>query len=316
MLNEYLIKLFGNDAIETFEISVKLPIYLSSTYKYKGVSIYGYKYVFILPINKVNLKSYKVQVKNIIEIFSLPAVLCVDELDFYQRNNLINSRLDFVEIGKQLFIPSIGMVLYDMKKKMEHVIVEKFTPQVQLCALFFVYSDIKEYKVSEIASVIKLNAMAISRGMSVLIELGVLSVRSEIRTNYYCLKVNKKDFLKIIMPYLISPVSDKKVLEIINTNNWIQAGYTALSEYTTIVDDLPNTIAVSKEEYKLLEEIDNKTCRGIPYEINVEIWKYNPKIFSKNNFVDKLSLYLSFSKENDERTEEALNELIEELTND
>ena len=49
--------------------------------------------------------------------------------------------------------------------------------------------------------------------------------------------------------------------------------------------------------------------------VHVEVWKYDPLIFMKDNCVDKLSLYLSFGNNNDERTEEALEALMEEIIN-
>ena len=50
--------------------------------------------------------------------------------------------------------------------------------------------------------------------------------------------------------------------------------------------------------------------------VKIEIWKYDPCIFMVDGCVDKLSLVLSFAKDNDERTEEALKEIIREIGKD
>ena len=49
--------------------------------------------------------------------------------------------------------------------------------------------------------------------------------------------------------------------------------------------------------------------------VKIEVWKYNPMIFMTDNCVDRLSLYLSFANDNDERTEESLEELMKEINN-
>jgi hypothetical protein len=47
--------------------------------------------------------------------------------------------------------------------------------------------------------------------------------------------------------------------------------------------------------------------------ITVEAWSYDPLILAGENFVDRLSLYLSVRETPDERIEAALNELLETL---
>jgi len=47
--------------------------------------------------------------------------------------------------------------------------------------------------------------------------------------------------------------------------------------------------------------------------ITVEVWSYDPLILAGDDFVDRLSLYLSLRETSDERIEAALNELLETL---
>ena len=46
-------------------------------------------------------------------------------------------------------------------------------------------------------------------------------------------------------------------------------------------------------------------------QVKLEVWKYNPKMFSRDNTADTLSVALSFVGNYDERVEEAVEELIE-----
>jgi len=207
MLLEYLKKIFGEPAVKECNLNLRwLPLYLSNTYRFYGISIYNKSYAFALPQSTLNLKSYKVQEKKAEDILSVPVVLCADKLMFQQRENLINSGVEFVEPGKQIYMPSLGVVLNDKRNSADTKPIEKFTPQIQLCALFFLYKKEKEYTAKEISETTGLNVMAVSRGVSALTELELLLVRKAARTNYYTIKASKNKFLESIKDYLISPV--------------------------------------------------------------------------------------------------------------
>ena len=320
MLKKYLVGLFGENLVKEVKVEQRqLPLYLGNSYKFRVYSIYNQKYLFVFPENGLNLKSYKVQRRKIEEFFSLPVVLAVEELNFSQRENLLQNGIEFVEIGRQLFMPRLGLVLDDKEKKLSGKVIEKFSPQIQLCALFFLYKPQREFTANEVSEATGLNTMAISRGVSILVEWGLIAVKRDGRTIYYELNVNKKVYVDSIKDYLISPVYKKVVAERSKMmSGEVMAGYTALECFSSIVDNPIKTFAISKSIYKLIEAeckedveyiLDNKEY------VHVEIWKYDPLIFMKDNCVDKLSLYLSFGNNNDERTEEALEELMEEIIN-
>lgn len=320
MLKKYLVGLLGENLVKEVKVEQRqLPLYLGNSYKFRVYSIYNQRYLFVFPENGLNLKSYKVQRRKIEEVFSLPVVLAVEELNFSQRENLLQNGIEFVEIGRQLFMPRFGLVLDDKEKKLSGKVIEKFSPQIQLCALFFLYKPQREFTANEVSEATGLNTMAISRGVSILVEWGLIAVRRDGRTIYYQLNVNKKAYVDSIKDYLISPVYRKVVAQRSKLMSGdVMAGYTALEQFSSIVDNPIRTYAISKSIYKLIEAeckedveyiLDNKEY------VYVEVWKYDPLIFMKDNCVDKLSLYLSFGNNNDERTEDALEELMEEIIN-
>ena len=45
----------------------------------------------------------------------------------------------------------------------------------------------------------------------------------------------------------------------------------------------------------------------------VEIWRYNPSVLSLKDSVDELSLYLTLKNDKDERVEEAVEKLLENV---
>ena len=48
-------------------------------------------------------------------------------------------------------------------------------------------------------------------------------------------------------------------------------------------------------------------------QCKIEIWRYNPDVLTLNNCVDELSLYLSLMSDEDERVEEALEILLDNV---
>ncbi len=318
-LKDYLESLLGksNVAIEKNR-EIVLPLYLIC-YKYKVISLYGIRYVFVAPKESLNVKAYKTQKHKIEALFHCTAVLVLDKPKSLQRQNLIQNNIMFVEVGKQLFMPAIGLVLLHIRDRVP-LQVDKFTPQMQLCALFFLYHRDGKYTVKQIAEKTKLNNMAITRGMSALEELKLVTSTSNGRTKYYRLCENKRYYLEKIEQHAISPVRKSVwVNRIKKPHDVLRAGYSALSDYSMLADNEYETYAISKKEYKRIEQsvqIEFEDLLDEQDYIKLEVWKYDPALFANNDTVDKFSLYMSFEQEQDERTEEILKKMMGDVMND
>lgn len=318
VLIEYLENLIGkHNVVVENNCDIVLPLYLNC-YEYEIISLYGTRFVFVEAKDGVNVRSYKLQKGKIEKYWDCQSVLVLENIKANQRQNLIENSIMFVEIGKQLFMPMIGIVLNNTRDKVS-LCVDKFTPQIQLCALFFLYHDLGKHTVKQIAEKTKLNNMAITRGMSALEGLKFVSSTSVGRIKYYELSISKAEYLHNIEPYAISPVCRViHTIESKKTKSALRSGYSALSDYSMIVDNEYETVAISKEEYRRIENtldirhedsLDEQDC------IKLEVWKYDPILFAENGIVDKLSLYMSFEQGQDERTEEILNEIKRSIIN-
>lgn len=318
VLVEYLVSLIGERNVEIENFSgVVFPLYLNC-YEYKVISLYKTRFVFVRAKDNVNIRSYKLQKNKVERVFQCEAVLVMDSPKAAQRRNLIENSIMFVEIGRQLFMPKLGIVLDNAREKMP-VYVDKFTPQMQLCALFFLYSDIDKYTVKQIAQKTRLNNMAIGRGVGALEAINLISSTSVGRTKYYELCVDKEEYIQKINQYAISPVSvSMHTLRSKKPKNVFRSGHSALSDYSMLADNEYETFAISKEEYRRIENSMDLKYEDLLDEqdyIKLEIWKYDPVLFAENGTVDKFSLYMSFEQGQDERTEEILKEIKESIVN-
>ena len=93
------------------------------------------------------------------------------------------------------------------------------------------------------------------------------------------------------------------------TEDMVFAGETALSKKTMLNPNRVATYAISEKDYDttlLTEELIDPDK-----QVRLELWAYDPKYYSENNSADDISVILSFENTNDERIEEAVDELLE-----
>jgi hypothetical protein len=77
----------------------------------------------------------------------------------------------------------------------------------------------------------------------------------------------------------------------------------------------PHCHALSREDWKAIRQKHKivEVPAQDPDASEVEVWWYPPALFAEDGFVDRLSLFLSLKDERDERTEAALQEMMEKL---
>ena len=118
------------------------------------------------------------------------------------------------------------------------------------------------------------------------------------------------DLYEKAKPYLINPVQS-----IITTDNDFDSypfsGESALSMCSMLNAPRIPVRAVYKADVDVEEiyEIDVRWSSDNNV-VNVELWKYDPRLFAKNGIVDPVSLAMSFSENVDERIEASIEEYI------
>ncbi|MCD8286080.1 MAG: winged helix-turn-helix domain-containing protein [Clostridia bacterium] len=250
--------------------------------------------------------------------FMLPVVLVLEKTYFAQKKDLIDNRVMFVELGHQIYMPMQGVALKKTRLTKPCNKISRFTPQTQLCALYFIYSSDEIHTVKGIMKSTGLNKMAVSRGLKDLETVGSITSKEKGRTKYYRMSGNRKDFYDSIEKYLINPVRKEVMIKKEDlTDKCVKAGFTALSEWSMLADGRTSTYAVSGEDFKELESKCRPDTNTLLFDwtyVKLQIWKYNPATFSVPGITDKVSVWLTIPKP-DERTENVLDDLKEEILN-
>ena len=304
-IREYISFELGNECeftpIESRCVTM-LPLTMREIYELYATNIIG-KDVIIAYCNHSNdiTPGKLVKHKSLLESkFEKPIVFAFDKLIAYNRQRMIAIRLNIVVPNSVLFFPDL---LINIRKERTSTESELIPPMAQCLLLYHLQVEsLHLRKLVQIAETLDASYPTITRAVSWLKKRDLIgSIDGVVQIN-----LNNKELWDMALPYLSSPV--EKVLYTNNMlSNGMLSGIEAMSEYTMLNPQQYPTLAISKQEAKSL--MLNKQVGD--YE--VQIWRYNPRLLTPKNVVDKLSLYLSMKDTDDERIQIELENLINSI---
>ncbi len=319
MLKEYLESVFGSEYVTEMPVpDVSLPL-LYTTYTYESFRIYEQQYIFVHWTDRLTLRQYIVRSKHMEGRFMLPVILVLEKTYAAQVKNLTDNRVMFVELGRQVYMPFQGIVLKKTRLTMPGAEAPCFTPQTQLCALYFIYSAPGAHTVKEITERTCLNRMAVSRGLRDLEAIGSIASEEKGRTKYYSMPGSRKEFYDAIEKHLGNPVRKEVMIrEEDLSEGCVKAGFTALAEWSMLADSRTSVYAVSGEAFRELASRCRPDTNTLLFDrtyVRLQVWKYSPAVFSGPGIADMVSVWLSIPKP-DERTEDVIENLKEQILSD
>jgi len=256
---------------------------------------------------------YKQITKQAEILVSMPVVVILDSLTYYERKRLINQGVYFIISDKYAFLLFLIVNVQAIKKDISSA---KLTPAAQYLLLYYLLSEKlkEEYTIKDLEHIMPYNYLALARAVANLENCKLCS--AEIKDNtgikYIRFGNSKRELWTKAQNYLSSPV--KKVLfcdAIPPKGNFYISGVNALSQYSHLNSEQYETQAIWDKLFNPFETQFNEV-EGL---YKIEIWKYPTTMpfLSNHNVVDKLSLYLSMKNEADTRIENELEIMIEEL---
>lgn len=292
---------------EVWENQNALPVYLTGSYEFHTAYIADKHCIMIRPTDELaNLPALRKQIAKIQQIDNVPVVLELTTLSTYRRKSLLENNIPFVT-EKQIFLPFIGTILTD-EKELEKL-TGKFVFSTQQLFLLYLYRGKKQLYVAEAGRQLPFTAMTLTRAVRQLEASGLFNVFKNGVSKIIESKYNKQELFERAKSYLSSPVYKTGYIEKSQiTPNMVFAGETALAEKTMLNPGRVTTYAVSEKEFNKIfltqELVDPEK------QVRLELWAYDPRLFSRDNTADSLSVALSFSENTDERIEETVAELL------
>ena len=252
------------------------------------------------------------QIKQVERLTEYKAVVLCKDITTYRRKSLIENKIPFVIEDGQMYFPFLGLDIKKGKEYLEEEIKE-FSTSAQIAYLYFLYNKDVIINTTNFAETMNINKMAASRALNELYhanlityEIGGMTGRSK---EYK--RIQDPDYFLIGRNYLKSPVR-KVVYTKTKPSYALTSGVNALAELSMINPPDHPIVAIDRNKLnqEQIEIVKNRDIIKDMRMVEVELWDYDPRLFSNSDHVDLLSLYASLKEDSDERIEQALEDVL------
>ena len=282
----------------TDDIQKILPVVIKSNYDCYSAAIMGIDICLCFAKDEKSITPSKIQLhlQMLEQHVGKPCIIVLEDIPSYNIKRLIDQRVNFIIIGKQMFVPSLMLDLRKMPTK-DKDIKDQIPPLAQCMILYVLQGKNLIATISEITELFGVSYSTANRAVRWLQSKGFIFT-GRTNKNIQFLFLGNELWDKAL-PYLISPIEKTSRTNYQPTN--------ALISGCSVFSDKMKTYAIYKDASKDISE----TING---DYTIEVWKYNPMILSNDKkHVDYLSLYLSLKDNTDEESSSIANKLIKEV---
>lgn len=332
-LKKYITEIIGIDCeLQTLNknVSNQLPIYLRNAYQW--YELYILQQHFIIAYTETDedftIASIDNQLTTIEEKLNQPIILCVNELEAYNRKRLIERKRAFIIPFKQMYIPYLFVDFTEFKYQTKGRTTKRLQPFAQVLVIAHLLNNQNGYNIEhisfkEIAEQFQVNTINISRAIDNLMELNLIEIEQYGRSKMFYFKEDKKTLWEkgLQKDIFINPISKQYYTEYnLDWNNeLLKAGDTALTAYTNMNPTDQIVFATDNKTFNLIKKKNEPNIFN-EYEgrFLFQIWKYNPNFInrinqSESDKVDPISLFLTYKDDQDERVQMELEHLINKI---
>lgn len=283
--------------------------------RFYNIKIGSVNFVGIEPRNQENFSTsiYKKHLEVYEKTFEKNCTYILKNPTEKQIDSFIRSKIPFISNNNQIYLSFLGIWFNNKLLGEIDKITEKMMPVSQIVFLYMFYKKQKYYLKSEIASELKISRTSLTRASEQLIDMNLVE-QTKVGKEYRMeLMEYGAEIYEKATPYLISPVFDEFYVEssekLLKTS--VKAGISALSECSMINPPKYPEVAIYKDDEIVtsLKKIDIR-WDDVENPVKVQLWKYSPRLFVKENRIDTISMICSFENIEDERIEGEINEII------
>ncbi|MBS1803700.1 MAG: hypothetical protein JST28_10050 [Acidobacteria bacterium] len=296
----------------------RLPHFLRERYEFAQANLLGLHALLVVDIDPVEQPPAIVR-KHLDMLQTkqhLDPIYVRAQITAYNRKRLVEQRVPFIVPGNQMYLPMLAVDLRENFRRIRKEITT-FSPSTQVVVLYVLLRDSPPVlNPTETAPLLAYSTMTMTRAFDELESANIAEVA--VRGRERCLQFNesRREIWEKAQPFLRSPVSKRIFIRRAESiGSAIRAGLTALAHYSMLAAPPYTTYALSRETWKELRtrqriiELPDQD----PDASEIQVWWYPPALFAEHGIVDRLSLYLSLKADHDERTESALEEMMEKF---
>ena len=309
---EYLKRVLGIEVLYENKALEHLPNFISTRYDSQKVSLNGQKAVFLYPKTELEqVETLKKHLERVKKVADCPVILVLAQITARQKEYLLREKIAFIVDGKQIYLPFMAAYLQE-RCDAEKSDREEILPSAQMLLLYFIYEGAKELSTSQAAKNLDLTPTSISRASKQLEGMGFLRSRKIGVQKILFSENSAKELFYKAEKVLLNPVKRTVYVpcEEVKTE-LLESGYSALAEYSML--NAPSVRCYASEKVSQWNYCMTKDLQDSNSQVTVEMWRYDPRKLSKEKMVDGLSLALSLKEDADERVEEAVEEMLNNL---
>lgn len=309
---DYLNLVLGIDVIYENDVSGSMPNYLYDRYHLQKVTLDGKDAVFVYPKTELDsISAVKKHLSRIEQAMAAPAVLVPDHLTYRQKEYLLRDHIPFIVDGKQIYLPFMAMYLQE-RGTGEKQAFTALLPSAQALLLHFIYRGCCQTLTSDAAQDLGFTSTSISRACRQLETLGLIHTEKQGIQKVMLSDKSPKELFDKARDRLLNPI--KRTIFVPKSEickDLLISSYAALSEYSMI--NPPTVEYYAAGSIALWEKASSARLLDPEDQCAVELWRYDPRRLATGRCVDRLSLALALFNDNDERVEEAVDEMLAQV---
>ena len=318
-LENYLLESLGQTVkAEPWKETGGLPFYLGKMFQYAKVNLLGKTCLLLVADEEEEEAGPAKTAKHCMNVQTttgLPCILVRETITNYQRKVLVSLGMPFIVPEKHIYLPGLGIDFKERYTKVTETTNHKLSPDTRFAILhILVHGPMTEVTPALLADQLGYTRMTMTRALDELrrAEIGTLTRKGKYRL--WGFEGSRKDLWEQAKELLISSVKKKLWIGSPLDFDKVVAGLSALDHYSMIAGPSLPVYAVGRREWKHRLA---KQVQILPYPdqaiLQLEIWEYDPKVFSSEGYTDPFSLYLSLRESQDERVQMALEEMMEAI---
>ena len=290
-----------------------LPLYVAGNYEIDEAIVSNNRFIVMSPIGDLpTLPTMKKHIEKIQKIDDVPVAFYLKNLSDFRRKGMLESNIPFMT-EKQVFLPFIGTLL--MEEKNNALYKEKFMFSTQQLFLMYLYNRQNKLYVANVGKKLPYSAMTLSRAVKQLEASDLFLVYKDGVNKVIESKYDRRELFERAKPFLLDPVRKYGYIEKSRIDeNMVLASESALAKNSMLNPSKLITYAIDEQKMDI-NQMENELVDPNK-QIRLELWGYDPKLFSDDNVADGLSVALSLREIVDERIEEAIDECIERELNE
>lgn len=290
-----------------------LPLYVAGNYEIDEAIVSNNRFIVMRPIGDLpTLPAMKKHIEKIQKIDDVPVAFYLKNLSDFRRKGMLESNIPFMT-EKQVFLPFIGTLL--MEEKNNALYKEKFMFSTQQLFLVYLYNRQNKLYVANVGKKLPYSAMTLSRAVKQLEASDLFLVYKDGVNKVIESKYDRRELFERAKPFLLDPVRKYGYIEKSRIDeNMVLASESALAKNSMLNPSKLITYAIDEQKMDI-NQMENELVDPNK-QIRLELWGYDPKLFSDDNVADGLSVALSLREIVDERIEEAIDECIERELNE